>query len=324
MLDPLNAFALLPVSINGFLPQIFTLTVLHYYDLRSWYPLMLTYVSYLLNTIIFWPVVKYLNLIRGKGTALKARAYKSLGDIDSCGGMTGIALCLPFQHDSPPAFLIQQYGSVAWFGTRAAPWIWTWCTAVLLLLTLLQFRSTERKSWEKTYLGSIVDRIYLMFQSIVTYGVISVVFFAGMIYQAVMFHSYVALGLVELDTWSFGQIVAIAVWIPPVLDYLHLQAGESKEEATVNDKLTITDWILKRLHLARTQQPQQSSPAGGHKSPAAFNLSSWSAREQGYAPADELDDDAWRSSLRKDTNPENIEMFSKSRASTTRSDEIQP
>lgn len=52
-LDPLNAFGLLPVSINGFLPQIFTLMIMKNHDLESWYPLVLTSVSYLLNSVIF-------------------------------------------------------------------------------------------------------------------------------------------------------------------------------------------------------------------------------------------------------------------------------
>jgi hypothetical protein len=122
-LDPLNAFGLLPVSTNGFLPEILTLMIMNYHGKRNWYPFILASISYLLNTIIFWAVIVYLDGIKGRGTALKAPAYQSLGGIDSCGGMTGIGLCLQFQMDSPPAFLIQVYGAAAWVGIRLAPWI---------------------------------------------------------------------------------------------------------------------------------------------------------------------------------------------------------
>lgn len=64
-MDPLKAFGLLPVSINGFLPQILTLLVINYHDIQSWYPLILTNISYILNSVLFWAVTTYLNGIKG-------------------------------------------------------------------------------------------------------------------------------------------------------------------------------------------------------------------------------------------------------------------
>ena len=232
-MDPLNAFGLLPVSINGFLPQIFTLMVMHYHDLGSWYPLILTNTSYVLNTIIFWAVITYLNGIKGQGTALHAAAYKSLGGIESCGGMTGIGICLPFQEDSPPAFLIQRYGRAAWIGIRLAPWIWAWCTICLLLLTFStgnQLRNRSHNALKTSYVAYVNGWIHRTLGGTPAYGVMSVVFLAGIVYQAVMFYSFVSLGLVDLHTWSFGQIVAITVWVPPVVDYLHLTFSELKSQ----------------------------------------------------------------------------------------------
>lgn len=66
-------------------------------------------------------MIDYLEGINVWGTALKAPAYQSLGGIDSGGGMTEIGLCLQFQMDSPPAFLIQVHGAAAWAGIRLAP-----------------------------------------------------------------------------------------------------------------------------------------------------------------------------------------------------------
>ena len=235
-LDPLNAFGLLPVSINGFLPQVFILMVLQYHDIRSWYSLFLTDASYLLNTIIFWAVIDYLRSLKPGNMSLKASAYQSLGDIDSCGGLTAIAICLQFQSYSPPAFLIKRYGSVAWNGIRLAPWIWIWCTTVMLVLTFIQFRSSSviqrlrnrrRNKPRKTWLSSLIDWTKKIACSTPAYGVVSFIFFIGVTYQAIMFFSFIDLGLVDLTTWSFGQIVAIAVWVPPLVDYLHLQTSKS-------------------------------------------------------------------------------------------------
>jgi hypothetical protein len=59
-LDPLNAFGLLPVSTNGFMPEIFTLMIMNYHECWHWYPLLLTYISYILNSVIFWAVMNCL------------------------------------------------------------------------------------------------------------------------------------------------------------------------------------------------------------------------------------------------------------------------
>lgn len=90
-------------------------------------------------------MIDYLEGIKGWGTALKAPAYQSLGGIDSGGGMTEIGLCLQFQMDSPPAFLIQVYGAAAWAGIRLAPWIWAWCTICLLLLAFFSILRHGRR-----------------------------------------------------------------------------------------------------------------------------------------------------------------------------------
>ncbi|KAI9674744.1 MAG: hypothetical protein M1817_001648 [Caeruleum heppii] len=229
-LDPLNAFALLPVAVTGFLPQVFTLMIMHYYHIRTTYSLLLTIVSYLLNTVTFWAVISYLHAIKGQGTALQAAAYKSLGGIDSCGGMTGIGICLQFQQDSPPAFLIQRIGRGPWDGIRQSPWVWVWCTICLVAMTLSHLRWTGwwkmgRKQLHKTltmpYVASFYSSTTPSYRRTLVYLLLSAVFFAGMIHQGIMFSHFQRLGLIETETWSFGQIVAVTVWIPPVIDYLH-------------------------------------------------------------------------------------------------------
>lgn len=52
-LDRLNAFGLLPVSTNGFLPEILALMIMNYHGTRNWSPFILTRISYLLNTVLF-------------------------------------------------------------------------------------------------------------------------------------------------------------------------------------------------------------------------------------------------------------------------------
>jgi hypothetical protein len=242
-LDPLNAFGLLPVALNGLLPTTFTLMMLYHFrnplqEPLKWYPILLTNVSYLLNSIVLFAAISYLAPIKNKGIALKETAFQSLGGIDSCGGSTAIALCLATQRDSPPAFLLQQFPNLAFAGIRLAPFIWAICTICLGTINYRHLRQTE--------LGQRLERLLLdrdtketitprrpyfsqflrVLHGVTLYYAASVTIVLSLIFQAIMFYTYLELGLVDLKTWSLGQIVAITVWIPPVIDYLHLQFGE--------------------------------------------------------------------------------------------------
>ncbi|KAI9821563.1 MAG: hypothetical protein M1832_003237 [Thelocarpon impressellum] len=267
-LDPLNAIGLLPVSINA------------------------------------------------KGTGLESSAFESLGDVASCGDLTAIGICLQFQQDSPPAFLIQKYGETAWIGIRLAPAVWAWCTILLLLLIILQRRSRmagkalskrSPKAWQGSYLV-VPDRVRHILGGALAYYVLSGIFFVGLIYQAVMFYSYVSLGLVDLATWSFGQIVAITVWVPPVVDYLHLQLSEtSADSQSLAETLIITIEVI--MTKRRARGTRAGSPAASQELLATTGTSSWAATEQGYAPAAGHDDGAWQASPGIDAGPGDADTF---------------
>jgi hypothetical protein len=233
-LDPLNAFGLLPVSVNGFMPEIMTLMILNYHEIRHWYPLLLTWTSHILNSVNFWAVRGYLSTINSDTVAMKRPAFESLGGITSCGGSTGLALCLQFQQESPPTFLIHKYGEAALLGVKLAPAVWAWCTFCLLLLTYLQLQKSEvgikfkaplMAKNPRSVLGLSQGWCHERLLSQVLYYSASSVFFVGLAYQATLFVQFLNLGLVDLQTWTFGQIVAITVWVPPVVDYLHSQLG---------------------------------------------------------------------------------------------------
>ena len=242
-LDPLNSFGLLPVALNGFLPITFTLMMMYHFrhsmqDPLKWYSILLTDVSYLLNTIVLFAVVNYLIPIKKEGVALQAPAFQSLGGIDSCGGSTALALCLATQRDSPPAFLLQQFPNLAFAGIRLAPFVWVICTICLATINYQHFQQTRLgQRFEDSFPRHDVrkrsaprrrefSQVLLVLRGTTSYYAASVIILLSLIFQAVMFYTYLKLGLVDLRTWSLGQIVAITVWIPPVIDYLHLQFGK--------------------------------------------------------------------------------------------------
>lgn len=199
-----------------------TLMIMNYHDVRHWYPFLLTWTTYILNSITFWAVRGYLSVIPSKTVALKRTAFESLGGIESCGGTTGLALCLQFQDESPPTFLIQKYGSAALLGVSLAPAVWAWCTLCLLLLTYFQLQTSMlgkriivpfSARIQGPRLTPLQDWCHRTLRSPLIYYTASGVFFLGLIYQGTLFVQFLKLGLVDLHTWTFGQIVAITVWV---------------------------------------------------------------------------------------------------------------
>lgn len=277
-LDPLNAWGLLPVSTNGFMPEIFTLMMLNYHGSQHLYPLVLTYVSYISNSVTFLGVMKYLTGMQEKGKALPRPAFVSLGGIESCGGSTGLALCLQFQADSPPVFVIQKFGQVRLL-VRIAQVVWCWCTLVLLLLTYFQFQASELNGRDNAPFNARIRRSRISvcrdwwhrtLESPAVYYAASIAFFLGLLYQATLFYSFLGLGLVDLQAWSFGQIVAISIWVPPIVDYLHSQFGPK-----------IKEMCTPRIHEKSPDLRQPSSPA----------RTLYPATHRGYAQAANDDDE---------------------------------
>ncbi len=256
-LDPLNAFGLIPVALNGLLPITFTLMLLYHFrhamqDTLKWYPILLTDISYLLNTVVLFAVVNYLTPIKNKGIALEESAFRHLGGMDSCGGSTAIALCLATQRDSPPAFLLQQFPNLAFAGIRLAPLVWAICTTCLGTINYQHFRRNKvgqrfELSVNPDTQGTIAPRrrnfaqVLRVLRGATLYYVASITILFSLIFQAIMFYTYLKLGLVDLKTWSLGQIVAITVWIPPIIDYLHLQSSKTPKNApsTMRGSLTL-------------------------------------------------------------------------------------
>lgn len=75
--------------------------------------------------------------------------------------------------------------------------------------------------------GGWQDRLRYLFSNpwtgIAGFYLASCIFFLSMAYQALLFYNYLALKLVDLSGWSFGQIIAIVVWLLVLANYLYLQ-----------------------------------------------------------------------------------------------------
>ena len=250
-LDTINGYGFLPVAINGFLPQTFTLLQLHRHKRFSWYISSLTFLSWLLSTINFWAIIRYLSIER---IGTRDAEFRSLSKIESCGNLNALTLCIQAQGVSPIGWLFYTklkttaFGASLLFGATTignliVPAIWVFCTTNLLLLLghqclgspgLKIFHSRGYAlpllSTQRSRQGGLLPKIRYLFvtPSTATFGfyVASGMYFLCTIYQGLLYYNYLALDLVDPSGWSFGQIIAITVWIPVISDYLHLQSSK--------------------------------------------------------------------------------------------------
>lgn len=251
-LDPLNAYGFLPVAMNGFLPQTFTLLQLHRERKFSWYLTALTVVSWILNTIILWAIIEYLT---GPNLGTRDFEFRSISQIDTCGGSTALALCLQTNGVTPLGYVKDTarksttYGHTILFGTTTigtliVPTIWVFCTLCLLILLghqvlgstgLKLFPSRVPAEVRRAALRQkpgLWNRFKYLFANPWTgeigFAVASAVFFVTTAYQGLLYYNFVNLKLVNRAGWGFGQIIAVTVWIPVIFDYLHAQSGKSQ------------------------------------------------------------------------------------------------
>ncbi|KAL8698401.1 MAG: hypothetical protein Q9201_006590 [Fulgogasparrea decipioides] len=251
-LDSVNGFGFLPVAMNGFLPQTFNLLQLHRHKRFSWYISSLTFLSWLLSTINFWAIIKYLNL---KRIGTRDAEFRSLSKIESCGSLNALTLCIQAQGVSPLGWLLHtklkstDSGAALLFGTTTignliVPTIWVFCTTVLLLLLGHQcFGSTGLKIfYSRSHAPPPLPAPFLRKRAMLTnfrylfanprtatigFYVASAMFFLCTAYQGLLYYNSLAVDLIDLADWSFGQIIAITVWVPVISDYLHLQFSKA-------------------------------------------------------------------------------------------------
>ncbi len=222
-IDPLNGYALLSVSITGFLCPVFTLMLLHSRGCRTLYGGFLTILSYILATFVFWTL--YANLSRHLGSTTGSdEALRELYKIPTCGGSSAIALCPQSIGNDPLEYLAGFYNQGGIPNLHTMPLLWGWSTFILILLGINQLRHFigEQKSPTQMKPASKWTLAIRVFGHPITLLLAGTLFGLSLGYQAEMLRKYSRSDVIDWDGWSFGQVVAVVVFAQPVADYLHL------------------------------------------------------------------------------------------------------
>ncbi|KAG7039980.1 hypothetical protein JMJ77_0010258 [Colletotrichum scovillei] len=247
-IDPLNGYALILTAIMGFLPPVFTLMLLHSHGVRSRFSTALVFVSYLLNTVTFFILVRNLSISTHDRLFLD-KAIDSLFSAKACGGGPAILLCYQLTGTDPVGFLSGFYDNSSFANIKTVPLLWIWTTLVLLVLITRHLVATTQKRSDAV--GQLppakpqgLDRSKrpsgfhaFLSKPLFTFFILSLatsLFFLCLLYQYLLVRANALMDVVDQKGWSFGQVVALLFWVPPFLDILRSMYEKEKYEKVQN------------------------------------------------------------------------------------------
>jgi hypothetical protein len=105
------------------------------------------------------------------------------------------------------------------------PMIWTWSSFVFLIL-LVYPAYTRIRSHRSNVSGTQPpgEGSLLPWQR-AAFWFTTLVFLAGVGMQISVLSTAIKLDMVDANGWSFGQVIAVTVWIPPLLEYVCGEIG---------------------------------------------------------------------------------------------------
>lgn len=232
----MNGYALLAVSLGGCIAPVFTLLLLHSHGIKAWHSTFLCLASWLLNTIVFYMLCG--NLRKSLNTIERVdQALRKIFHTEYCGNSSAMVLCQEWTGSNPMEYLSDFYNQNLITNIYKVPAIWAYVTLVLLVLILMQVigrrdrpisgcapikevTPTKRRillrrtpwlspqSWEFLLLLATITPFSLALRC-----------------QYVMVRTYHAMGVIDTHEWSYGQVVAVLIWVPALLEVVESYNG---------------------------------------------------------------------------------------------------
>ncbi|OCK87740.1 uncharacterized protein K441DRAFT_592582 [Cenococcum geophilum 1.58] len=212
--DTLVTFLLTPLATNSVLPVVFAYLLLLYYRKSSTGVTLLTISVYALSTLVYWSL--YWHFIPLGDSVDAFNLYRNfrfrLSALPACGGYSGLSVC-PNEYARKGLFNARDASRRIKFLT---PLIWTYST--LILFALLAYQLYRWRSKRGPNMDSPVWHRAFWFTTII--------FLAAIGMQLDVLSISIKLNMINPGGWTFGQIVAVTVWIPPLLDYVYREMSE--------------------------------------------------------------------------------------------------
>lgn len=231
--DPLNGIAFLFVSNTAFLPPVFTLLLLHSQHSKSWLAYILTVVSWLLATVNFLILFSRFSS-RSHIAEIAESALAGMNQIAACGGESAFGLCTSVAGQNPLLVAGKFYiydGSEAFPNFKSMPFIWACSALMLIAVTVSQLCGSQRQSNTDVkghlhahagFLSTHPARIYRWPTHWTVLLLAFLAFIFGTIYyQAGIIYQLDLMDVLEWHGWSFGQIAAVTLWVPVVVEFVY-------------------------------------------------------------------------------------------------------
>lgn len=234
--DPLNGYALVTVSLMGCIAPVFTLLLLHSHGIKSWPNSALCFASWLLNTVVFYML--FGNLSNSLDTIERVdQILSNMFQTEYCGGSSAMVLCQEWTGSNPMEYLSDFYNANMVTNIHNVPILWAYSTLVLLVLVATQAigrrgspvtNSLQAEKLALTKKRTIFRRIpqpspqcwrYLLLLAAVT------LFCLALSCQYVMVSTYHKMDVIDMHEWSFGQVVAVLIWVPTLLEVVESYYG---------------------------------------------------------------------------------------------------
>jgi hypothetical protein len=216
--DMLVTFLLTPLATNSVLPVVFAYLLLLYYRQLSPGVTLLTISVYTLSTLVYWslwwhfiPIADSLDSITGFDVYQNYR-FK-LSALPACRGYSGLSVCPNSTKTNEELFNASNASHRIKYLT---PLIWTYSTLILLALLVYQLYQWRSKR------GPNTDSPVWHW----AFWVTTIVFLAATGMQLNVLSISTELNMINPRGWSFGQIVAVMVWIPPLLEFIYREISE--------------------------------------------------------------------------------------------------
>ena len=251
MSDPLNAYILLIVMANGVLAPTTTYLLVYRYGRRSWYIDLLTFVNFTLASVVVWGLQYYLRSASptAANSNLQAsipQATSHMSAIDACGGSSALNLCIWATGISPFRNFFGWSGDTAITHANTVALIWSVCAACQFTMFGIALSNLFRKFTRNSHpssaptptsaisqlskhlprttpnniFGKAWALVHRSASSLIFFLIISASLVVCATYQAILFRDILNQDVINLSEWAFGQIIAVVVWVPPVVEFL--------------------------------------------------------------------------------------------------------
>ncbi|KAG8156496.1 hypothetical protein KVR01_013600 [Diaporthe batatas] len=242
--DPLNGYALVAVSLMGCIAPAFTLLLLHSHGIKSWSSTVLCLASWLLNTVVFYML--FGNLRNSLNTIERVdQILRGLFQTEYCGNSSAMVLCQEWTGSNPMQYLSHFYNENSVITIHNVPVFWAYVTIVLLILVTMQVLGQRRrpspmsftptKEARPTQKRTVIGRITHLsprFGKFLLLLTATILFCLALGCVYVMVSTYAKMDVIDMHEWSFGQVVAVLIWAPTLLEAVESYYGKKHTSGT--------------------------------------------------------------------------------------------